>query len=68
MMLYNFNGNYYCAMEDYGDNNLLLMQMNTGMFGVDKGVEAYTRLKNISSKADQMAGIFSITENVCSFL
>jgi hypothetical protein len=30
-------------MENYGNNNLLFMQMNTGMFVVGVGVEAYKR-------------------------
>lgn len=42
-MLHNFNGNEYRVMEDYGSGNLLLMQMNTGMFVVGEGVEAYKR-------------------------
>ncbi len=42
-MLHNFNGNEYRVMEDYGRGNILLMQMNTGMFVVGEGVEAYKR-------------------------
>lgn len=42
-LLHNFNGNDYRVMEDYGRGNLLLMQMNTGMFVVGESVEAYER-------------------------
>ena len=42
-LLHNFNGNDYRVMEDYGRGNLLLMQMNTGMFVVGESVETYKR-------------------------
>lgn len=42
-LIHNFNGNDYCVMENYGRNNLLLMQMNTGMFLVGVGVDSYKR-------------------------
>jgi len=42
-LLHNFNGTDYRVMENYGRGNLLLMQMNTGMFVVGEGVEAYKR-------------------------
>ena len=42
-LLHNFNGNDYRVMEDYGGGNILLMQMNTGMFVVAEGIEAYKR-------------------------
>ena len=40
-LLHNFNGKDYRVMEDYGKGNLLLMQMNTGMFVVGESVDAY---------------------------
>lgn len=42
-LLHNFNGNDYRVMENYGRGNLLLLQMNTGMFVVGESVEAYER-------------------------
>lgn len=42
-LLHNFNGNDYRVMEDYGRGDLLLMQMNTGMFVVGESVEEYKR-------------------------
>lgn len=42
-LLYNFNGNDYRVMENYGGGNLLLMQMNTGMMVVGEGVDTYMR-------------------------
>ena len=54
-LLHNFNGNDYRVMENYGGNNLLLMQMNTGMFVVGKDVEAYKRYpKDASPTADNI--------------
>jgi hypothetical protein len=57
MLLHNFNGNDYRVMEDYGDNNLLLMQMNTGMFVIGEGVEAYKRYPKDSSPTEENSQI-----------
>jgi DNA-binding cell septation regulator SpoVG len=40
-LLHNFNGNDYRVMENYGNNNLLLMQMNTGMPAYKTGKGEY---------------------------
>lgn len=42
-LVHNFNGNDYRVMENYGGGDVLLMQMNTGMFVVAEGIEAYKR-------------------------
>jgi hypothetical protein len=56
-LLRNFNGNDYRVMENYGNSNLLLMQMNTGMFVVGVGVEAYKRYPKDSAPTEENSEI-----------
>jgi hypothetical protein len=56
-LLHNFNGNDYRVMENYGNNNLLLMQMNTGMFLVGVGIEAYKRYPKDSVPTEENSEI-----------
>ena len=42
-LVHNFNGNDYRVMENYGGGDVLLMQMNTGMFVVAEDIEVYKR-------------------------
>jgi hypothetical protein len=50
-LLRNFNGNDYRVMENYGNNNLLLMQMNTGMFVVGVGVDFVPKSRGDKGKS-----------------
>ena len=67
-LLHNFNGNDYRVMENYGRGDALLMQMNTGMFVVAKGIATYKRYPKDESPTTETLLMFMILQPVSGIL